>query len=325
MQCAPPGACRAGIEARSGASATLRATASHSSYSRWISWSNATVKACWGRRRAYFGTDGVHVPAHRRRIGYVFQDARLFPHLDVRGNLDYGRRMNRLADDTAARKRVMDLLDIGELLDRRPGKLSGGERQRVAFGRALVARDRGSCCWTSRWACLTDLRERFARCEIQAGEPIVPYRETIVRAEEMKPPANKELGRGTVIATTTSKQVTSNSRPTSASRSDRILGKNATAIKRFYSDRQAAEKKTERSDPQDSSEQEDVDEDDLVDNSRILSLQEFKKQLSATFENVKGQREIWANAVEQITAFGPRRSGANLLIDTTKDCICGRL
>ena len=174
--------------------------------------------------------------------------------------------------------------------------------------------------------CLTDLRERFARCEIQAGEPIVPYRETIVRAEEMKPPANKELGRGTVIATTTSKQVTFRIRvqPLPAEVTE-FLGKNATAIKRFYSDRQAAEKKTERSDPQDSSEQEDVDEDDLVDNSRILSLQEFKKQLHATFENVKGQREIWANAVEQITAFGPRRSGANLLIDTTKDCICGRL
>jgi molybdate transport system ATP-binding protein len=85
---------------------------------------------------------GLHVPPHRRRIGYVFQDARLFPHLDVRGNLDYGRRMNRLADDTAARKRVIDLLDIGELLDRRPGKLSGGERQRVAFGRALLSKPR---------------------------------------------------------------------------------------------------------------------------------------------------------------------------------------
>jgi molybdate transport system ATP-binding protein len=85
---------------------------------------------------------GVHIPAHRRRIGYVFQDARLFPHLDVRGNLDYGRRMNRLADDPAARKRITDLLDIGELLDRRPGKLSGGERQRVAFGRALLSKPR---------------------------------------------------------------------------------------------------------------------------------------------------------------------------------------
>src|SRR6267378_7377433 len=84
----------------------------------------------------------VHVPAHRRRIGYVFQDARLFPHLDVRANLDYGRRINRLADDAAARARVTDLLDIGGLLSRRPGQLSGGERQRVALGRALLAQPR---------------------------------------------------------------------------------------------------------------------------------------------------------------------------------------
>jgi len=84
----------------------------------------------------------VHVPAHRRRIGYVFQDARLFPHLDVGENLDYGRRMNRLADDAAQRARVTDLLDIGGLLNRRPGQLSGGERQRVALGRALLAQPR---------------------------------------------------------------------------------------------------------------------------------------------------------------------------------------
>jgi molybdate transport system ATP-binding protein len=85
---------------------------------------------------------GIHLPAWRRRIGYVFQDARLFPHLDVAQNLDYGRRMNRVADDPAQRQRVIELLDIGHLLDRRPGKLSGGERQRVALGRALLSKPR---------------------------------------------------------------------------------------------------------------------------------------------------------------------------------------
>jgi molybdate transport system ATP-binding protein len=84
----------------------------------------------------------LHVPAYRRRIGYVFQDARLFPHLSVRANLDYGRRMNGLAFDPAQFKRITELLDIGHLLDRRPGKLSGGERQRVALGRALLAKPR---------------------------------------------------------------------------------------------------------------------------------------------------------------------------------------
>src|SRR5215470_8682495 len=85
---------------------------------------------------------GVHVPPHRRRIGYVFQDARLFPHLSIKQNLDYGRRMNRLTDDPAQTTRVTELLDIGHLLDRRPGKLSGGERQRVALGRALLSKPR---------------------------------------------------------------------------------------------------------------------------------------------------------------------------------------
>jgi len=82
----------------------------------------------------------LHIPPHRRRIGYVFQDARLFPHLSVRQNLDYGRSMNRLDPDAGAEKHTVDLLDIGDLLDRRPAQLSGGEKQRVALGRVLLAK-----------------------------------------------------------------------------------------------------------------------------------------------------------------------------------------
>jgi len=88
------------------------------------------------------GTARIDVPAHRRRIGYVFQEGRLFPHLTVAQNLDYGRWMAGLPGDSAERERIIALLDIGALLKRRPGHLSGGERQRVAFGRALLMQPR---------------------------------------------------------------------------------------------------------------------------------------------------------------------------------------
>jgi molybdate transport system ATP-binding protein len=84
----------------------------------------------------------VDVPPHRRGVGYVFQDGRLFPHLSVARNLDYGRWMSGKARDEAQVKHVTELLNIGHLLKRRPGALSGGERQRVALGRALLMQPR---------------------------------------------------------------------------------------------------------------------------------------------------------------------------------------
>ena len=83
---------------------------------------------------------GINVPPHRRHIGYVFQEDRLFPHLSVRQNLDYGRRMSGRPRDPDDFARIVALLDIGHLLERRPRLLSGGERQRVAVGRALLMR-----------------------------------------------------------------------------------------------------------------------------------------------------------------------------------------
>ena len=84
----------------------------------------------------------INVPPHKRGIGYVFQEGRLFPHMNVRANLDYGRRMSGKPRDDAEFARVVALLGIGHLLDRRPGALSGGERQRIAIGRALLMQPR---------------------------------------------------------------------------------------------------------------------------------------------------------------------------------------
>lgn len=84
----------------------------------------------------------IFLPAHKRRIGYVFQDARLFPHLTVGQNLNYGRWFTPGAERYADQAGVIEMLGIGHLLDRRPGALSGGEKQRVALGRALIASPR---------------------------------------------------------------------------------------------------------------------------------------------------------------------------------------
>jgi molybdate transport system ATP-binding protein len=110
----------------------------------------------------------TNVAIWRRRIGYVFQEGRLFPHLSVRHNLDYGRWMNGHADDPATFGHVVELLNIGPLLDRRPGKLSGGERQRVAVGRALLMRPR-----------LLLLDEPLASLDAARKADIMPYLERL--------------------------------------------------------------------------------------------------------------------------------------------------
>lgn len=162
--------------------------------------------------------------------------------------------------------------------------------------------------------CLTDLKERFARCDIQAGAPIVPYRETIVRAEEMRPPVNKDLGRGAVVATTSSKQVTISLRvqPLPAQVTE-FLVKNGNAVKRLYSDRKSKDDEGD--------EKIDLDTDRAAGNT--MSLDDFKKQLQEKLEKGKG-RENWKDRIDQIVAFGPRRIGPNILIDATADGILPR-
>ena len=85
---------------------------------------------------------GVNLPPRLRRIGYVFQEPRLFPHYSVAGNLRYGASAAPPGEALIGFDEVVAWLGIGPLLDRRPAKLSGGEKQRVAIGRALLSRPR---------------------------------------------------------------------------------------------------------------------------------------------------------------------------------------
>ncbi len=111
-----------------------------------------------------------NVPVHRRRLGYVFQDSRLFPHLDIRRNLTYGRRARGLPGEGAL-DRIVALLGLEGLLDRRPGALSGGEAQRVAIGRALLSEPR-----------MLLMDEPLAALDAPRKAEILPYLERL-RAE----------------------------------------------------------------------------------------------------------------------------------------------
>lgn len=110
----------------------------------------------------------VFMPAHKRRIGYVFQDSRLFPHLNVSQNLRYGRWFTPAPQRYADFDGVIDMLGIGHLLERRPAMLSGGEKSRVAIGRALLASPR-----------LILMDEPFASLDDARKAEIFPYLERL--------------------------------------------------------------------------------------------------------------------------------------------------
>ncbi len=123
----------------------------------------------------YFALDGevwqdgkTFLPPHRRPLGYVFQEASLFPHLSVRGNLEFG--LKRIAPEMRRFKpeAVAELLGIAPLLDRRPGGLSGGERQRVAIARALLTSPR-----------LLLMDEPLAALDMKLKQEILPYLERL--------------------------------------------------------------------------------------------------------------------------------------------------
>ena len=111
---------------------------------------------------------GVSVPAERRRIGYVFQDSKLFPHLSVVGNLRYGLKRAKGIEQRIGFDEVVALLGLAPLLTRRTHRLSGGERQRVALGRALLSQPR-----------LLLLDEPLASLDTARREEVLPYFEVL--------------------------------------------------------------------------------------------------------------------------------------------------
>jgi molybdate transport system ATP-binding protein len=108
------------------------------------------------------------LPTHHRPLGYVFQEASLFPHLSARGNLEYGMKRAAECLDRGALDHVIDLLGIGRLLERRPHQLSGGERQRVAIARALAVKPR-----------LLLMDEPLAALDLARKQEILPYLEKL--------------------------------------------------------------------------------------------------------------------------------------------------
>jgi molybdate transport system ATP-binding protein len=114
------------------------------------------------------GKTGSFMPVHMRPLGYVFQEASLFAHLDVQGNLDYGMQRVPASKRRVSLDQAIELLGIGQLLKRRSDTLSGGERQRVAIARALA---------TSPSLLLMD--EPLASLDVQRKAEILPYLERL--------------------------------------------------------------------------------------------------------------------------------------------------
>ncbi|KAJ5690076.1 Ribosome assembly protein 1 [Penicillium macrosclerotiorum] len=178
--------------------------------------------------------------------------------------------------------------------------------------------------------CIKDLRERFARCEIQTGEAIVPYREAIVDAAEMAPPKNPELGRGGVVAVSSSKQMTVRLRVVPLPEAvTEFLTKQVGTLKRVQQEKRnsteaeaAVEGTVEIVQQVDSA---DVDATGEAREGNILSLKEFREELDKVFkEEVKEDQELWRSVVDRITAFGPRRVGPNILVDATTVNSCDK-
>jgi molybdate transport system ATP-binding protein len=156
---------------------------------------------------------GIDVPPERRRLGYVFQEDRLFPHLSVRNNLLYGHRRAPSRNLATKPTEIIDLLGIGHLLGRRPAGLSGGEKQRVAIGRALLAHPR-----------LLLMDEPLASLDAARKEEILPFIERL-RDLLRLPIVYVTHDLGEIIRLADSVALMADGRVTAVGRVDDILGR----------------------------------------------------------------------------------------------------
>ncbi|KAF8451842.1 putative ribosome biogenesis protein Ria1 [Terfezia claveryi] len=183
--------------------------------------------------------------------------------------------------------------------------------------------------------CLKDLRERFAKIEIQSSPPVVPFRETIVSVPDMAPPKEKDLPRGMIVAITPSKSITIKiqTRPLPKKVTEYLI-QNSLTIKKLHKElkekegayRRAYGKANYDEDideiPKEQAKEGEIEaslEHEPAQQTRVLSVQEFKIGLQEIFDKEcpHNEREIWAGVVDKIAAFGPRRIGPNILVDAT--------
>ncbi|KAF1815797.1 putative ribosome biogenesis protein Ria1 [Eremomyces bilateralis CBS 781.70] len=175
--------------------------------------------------------------------------------------------------------------------------------------------------------CLKDLRERFARCEIQAGEPIVPYRESIVEAKEMNPPREKDLPRGTVITATPSGIVTIRLRvrPLPENVTECLI-KNSRSIRKVWAEgRESLDERHPVGEGVGNASTSELIVGGDLDQGELCSRDDLRKRLMSAFEVAEKDNGTWKGVVDTIAAFGPRRVGPNVLIDATKDGACSKV
>lgn len=171
--------------------------------------------------------------------------------------------------------------------------------------------------------CLKDLRERFAKCEIQVGAPIVPYRESIVSASEMNPPRNPGLPRGTVKTTIASRNMTVKImvRPLPALVTEFLVG-NASNLRESYAEQESEEHVQDITGTNGSFKSQGEVSPEVQGKQALNSLKDLSERLKDIFHQVQTDDNPWKDVTSRIVAFGLRRNGANILVDMTSSQSC---